>query len=280
MVLRDSRPRPLVQIIGLSKSYEQRRWISRTHFQVPALDNVDLEIPRGRTVALVGESGSGKSTLALCLVRLETADRGQVWFGGHDLLRLTRGELLPFRRQMQLILQDSATAFNPRFTAAEIIEEPLLIQGWGSKPDRRQRALALMEHVQLLPRWASRRPSEFSGGQRQRLAIARALAVEPKFLILDEAFSGLDLSIQAQIANLLIELQQAGSLTYLLISHDLGLAAQLADEVAVMLQGKIVERGAATDVFRNPGHQHTRALLDSLPVLEPVSGSGSRLGTP
>ena len=266
-------PEPLVRVQGLSKRYLQRRWFSREKFLVQALDNVELTIARGCTLALVGESGSGKSTLARCLARLEEPSSGEIWYEGRNLLDLSPQQLLPFRRQIQLIFQDPASALNPRLSAVEIVAEPLAIQQCGTKKERHQRALELMEQVGLPPQWGDRLPLEFSGGQRQRLAIARALALEPKFLVLDEALSGLDLSLQAQIVNLLLELQALHSLTYLYISHDLSLVGHIADEVAVMHQGKIVERARTSELFSHPQHPQTRALLAAIPMLEPGAHS-------
>lgn len=259
---------PLVRVRGLSKRYLQRRWFSREKFLVLALNNVDLTIPSGRILALVGESGSGKSTLARCIARLEQPSSGEVWFDGQDLFALNPRKLLPLRRQIQLIFQDPAAALNPRLSAIEIVAEPLAIHQDGTKKERHRRALELMEQVGLSRQWGDKVPLEFSGGQRQRLAIARALALEPKFLVLDEALSGLDLSIQAQIVNLLLELQAQYSLTYLYISHDLNLVRHFADEITVMYQGKIVERARTSQLFANPQHPHSRALLAAIPVLE------------
>jgi ABC-type oligopeptide transport system ATPase subunit len=230
---------------------------------------VDLTIYPGATYALVGESGSGKSTLGRCLALLEEPSSGEIWFEGKSLLALSGREMTSVRTQIQLIFQDPATALNPRLCAAEIVEEPLRIQRRGTRDEQRERALTLMEQVGLSRRSATRSPLEFSGGQRQRLAIARALTLEPKLLILDEALSGLDLSIQAQIVNLLLELQDSRWLAYLYISHDLSLVAHLADEVAVMHQGKIVERGKPAELFGRPKHPHTCALLAAMPVAAP-----------
>jgi len=261
-----SEPAALVRAQGLSKCYVQRRRFSRKVFVVSALDNLDLSIQAGRTLAVVGPSGSGKSTLGRCLARLEEPGSGEIWFGDKNLLTLTARELLPVREQIQLVFQGPAATFNPRFSAVQIVAEPLAIQGRGSRQDRRRRAQELMDQVGLPSVCRERPPLELSGGQRQRLAIARALTLEPKFLILDEALSGLDLSIQAQIVNLLLELQELYCLTYLFISHDLGMVAHIADEVAVMHRGRIVERAATLDLFSNARHPLTRALLTSLPA--------------
>ena len=261
---------PLVRVCGLTKRYVGR---GRRPQVVEALAGIDLTIARGSDLALVGQSGSGKSTLARCLARLEEPTSGRIWFEGADLLARHGRQLLPYRQRMQLILQDSATALDPRLTAAEIVGEPLDILGRGDGRERRRSALELMETVGLPAAYAGRRPLELSGGQRQRLAIARALAVKPQLLILDEAFAGLDASIQAQVARLLRELQGRQGLTYLYISHDLALMSLLADEVAIMLEGRIVERGAVGRIFADPCHPHTRALLAALPTLPAAAGS-------
>ena len=261
---------PLVRVSVLTKRYVGR---GRHPQIVQALAGIDLTIARGSDLALVGQSGSGKSTLARCLARLEEPTSGRIWFEGADLLARHGRQLLPYRQRMQLILQDSATALDPRLSAAEIVAEPLDILGRGDGRERRRSALELMETVGLPAAYAGRRPLELSGGQRQRLAIARALAVKPQLLILDEAFAGLDASIQAQVARLLRELQGRQGLTYLYISHDLALMSLLADEVAIMFEGRIVERGAVARIFADPGHPHTRALLAALPTLPAAAGS-------
>jgi len=255
---------PLVRVRGLTRRYAGR---GRHRAPVQALAGVDLEVERGSDLAVVGQSGSGKSTLARCLARLEEPTSGQIWFEGVDLLALRGRRLLPYRERMQLILQDSATALDPRLGALDIVAEPLDVLGRGGRRERRARALELMEAVGLPADWANRRPLELSGGQRQRLAIARALAVEPRLLILDEAFAGLDASIQAQMANLLRDLKARHGLTYLYISHDLALMAVLADEVAIMFEGRVVEHGAVGRIFAEPGHAHTRALIAAVPSL-------------
>jgi ABC-type glutathione transport system ATPase component len=224
----------LVKARALCKRYVQRAPFSRKKFVIDALTDLDLEIAPGCLTALVGESGSGKSTLASCLGMLEKPDRGEIWFEGSKISLANSRELTALRPKIQMVFQDSAGALNPRFSAAQIIEEPLEIQGRESGPRLRARACELMEEVGLSPDAANRFPLEFSGGQRQRLAIARAIALKPIFLILDESLSGLDLATQAQILNLLLDLQTSHSLTYLLISHDLSLVGQVADFVAVM----------------------------------------------
>jgi peptide/nickel transport system ATP-binding protein len=261
---------PLVRVQHLSKQYVQRRPLTRAKFTVQALDDANLTIRRGTTLALIGESGSGKSTLARCLALLEKPSGGAIWFAGENLLELNTKDLSKFHRRIQLIFQDPTSALNPRLSAAEIVAEPLTIQREGTKISRRQRALELMEQVGLSARWEHKRPLEFSGGQRQRLAIARALALEPQLLVLDEALSSLDLANQEMLLELLADLQAAHSLTYLHISHDLRLVSRCADEVAVMNERTIVERKSAAELFANPEHPYTRELLAAMPSLESI----------
>jgi peptide/nickel transport system ATP-binding protein len=258
----------LMRARGLGKRYVQRTPFSQQSFAIEALVNVDFEITPGCLTALVGESGSGKSTLASCLAMLEKADSGEIWFEGSEISHWSKRKLAPLRPKIQLVFQDSAGALDPRFSAAQIIEEPLEIQRRESRPTLRARARELMEEVGLSPDWANRSPLQLSGGQRQRLAIARAIALKPSLLILDESLSGLDLSTQAQILNLLLDLKAARSLTVLLISHDLSLVGQVADLVAVMHQGRIVERGSARQVLASAQHPQTCKLLASVQVLE------------
>jgi len=224
---------------------------------------VEFEICAGQTLALVGRSGSGKSTVARCVTRLEKPDAGQIWLDGTDIAQLDSRALRTLRPTFQMVFQDAATAMNPRFSAAGVIEEPLVIQQVGDKSSRRARATELLQEVGLSQHWADRSVMDFSGGQRQRLAIARALALKPKLLVLDEALSGLDLSTEAQIANLLLDLQASHSLAYLLISHDLALVARLADTIAVMANGRIVEQGRTAEVMAKATHPETRALVES-----------------
>jgi ABC-type glutathione transport system ATPase component len=264
------RPEALVQIRHLSKFYVQRRSVTRSEFTIQALEDLNLTIRRGVTLALVGESGSGKSTLARCLAMLEQPSQGEIWYDGRNLLEIDRRERFQMRRQIQLIFQDPAMALNPRMTAVEIVAEPLLIQKIGSGKQRQEQALALMEQVGLPADAAEKRSLEFSGGQRQRLAIARALALEPRMLILDEALSSLDLANQEMILKLLADLQAARSLTYLHISHDLRLVSEFADEVAVIHERRIVEHKPAPELFANPVDPYTQELLFAMPSLETI----------
>ncbi len=254
-------PESLLRVIGLRKSYIRGAlWQKRT--PVAAVISADLEIAPGQTLALVGESGSGKSTVARCVARIERPDAGQILMQGADIAQLSARALLPFRCRIQMVFQDAVTSMNPRFSAVEIIEEPMLIRRETVR-DRRSRARALMIEVGLSPDWMHRSILDFSGGQRQRLALARALTMRPQLLVLDEALTGLDVSTQAQIANLLLDLQTAHQLTYLLISHDLALVARLADVIGVMAEGRIVEAGHAQQIISNPTHPATRKLLAS-----------------
>lgn len=255
---------PFLQIRGLTKSFRARgswrnRW-ARKSPPLPVLRGIDLDLERGRTLALVGPSGSGKTTLARCLARFETPDSGKIALGGSVLSAVPRGRI-------QLIFQQPAASLNPRFTAEDIVSEPLVISKWGTKLSRRGKAIELMETVGLLAADSTKLSTEFSGGERQRLAIARALALEPALLILDESFSSLDLSLQAQIAELLLALQAGRGLTYILISHDFGLVDRLADDIAVMDHGIVVERGSAADVMADPRYPVTRQLVEANRVL-------------
>jgi len=265
-----NRIEPLLRVTGLSKQYVQRRTFSRTEFDVSAFQDVDLALFRGKTLALVGESGAGKSSLARCIALLERPNSGRIELEGADLLALDRKALFLFRRRMQMIFQDPASALNPGLSACEIIAEPLAIQREGTKLQRRERALQLMEQVGLDAKWERKLPFEFSGGQRQRLVIARALALKPNVLILDEALSNLDAPNQSLILELLAELQVSHSLAYLYISHDLSLVSRFADEVAVMYQGKIVEHKETRRLFAAPEHFHTRELLATVHSVESI----------
>jgi oligopeptide transport system ATP-binding protein len=254
--------RLLLSASNLNKTYNKRRWLSRgSDSAVVALQDVSLSLGRGQTLGIVGESGAGKSTLARCLACLDPPDSGEIRLEGRNLLGLTTPELRRARRHIQLIFQGSAASLNARFSALEIVSEPAVIAGLGTKAERHELALAMMESVGLPRGVANRRCTEFSGGQRQRLAIARALTLSPRILVLDESLADLDLLIQAQLINLLSDLQAKLSIGYVFISHDLRLAAHIADELAVMHSGRIVEKGRADQVSQHPGHPHTRELL-------------------
>jgi len=261
---------PLLRVSGLRKEYVQRSPFSRKKIAVNAFHDVSLTIFPGKTLAVVGESGAGKSSLARCIALLERPNSGTIELAGNNLLALSGQELFAMRREVQLIFQDPTSALNPRLTAGEIIAEPLLIQRKGTKSQRRARALQLMEQVGLDSAWERKRPLEFSGGQRQRLAIARALALGPQLLILDEALSNLDTANQTLILKLLAELQTAHALSFLHISHDLRLVSEFADEVAVMYEGTIVEWKSTRNLFASPEHSYTKELLASVRSVESI----------
>lgn len=260
----------LVRMRNLYKKYAQRSPFTRAKFTIHALNGADLTIRRGATLALVGKSGAGKSTLVNCLSLVEKPSAGEIWWNDTNLLSLSRRRLFSMKRHIQMIFQDTTSALNPGMTAAEIIEEPLAIQRSGTGDDRRRRVLVLMEEVGIPSKWVEKLPSEFSGGQRQRLAIARALALDPELLILDEALSNLDLANQEMILRLLRDLQVLRELTYVHVTHDLRMASDLADEIAVMDEGRVVEQKTAREVFAHPEHPYTQDLLAMAPSLESV----------
>ena len=237
---------------------------------VRAVDGVDLEIRRGETLGLVGESGCGKSTLARLITALLPVTAGRVVFDGQDITRLRGARLRRVRRRMQMIFQDPFASLDPRMTVGDILQEPLDNFAIGSGRDRRRRVQELLRLVGLNPNFTNRYPHEFSGGQRQRIGIARALAVNPSFIVCDEAVSALDVSIQAQIINLLQDLQKEFKLTYLFIAHDLAVVRHLSDRIAVMYLGKVVETADRADIYDRPQHPYTKALLSSIPVPDPI----------
>ena len=258
---------PLVRVENLVKHYSKKRLLGSGE-EVRAVDGVSFSIFRGTTLAIVGESGSGKSTLALCLACLERPTSGNIWFEETGLSGLMEKDRRVIHRQIQLIFQDPANSFNPRWSVLDILTEPFVVQGNLDGDEMKSSAYALLEQVGLSPQLGEKRPSELSGGQRQRLAIARALGLRPKLLILDESLSALDCSLQAQIANLLMELQTSLQMTYVFISHDLAMAAHLADEIAVMSRGQIVERGAPETILTHPESSISRELLAAVPRLD------------
>jgi peptide/nickel transport system ATP-binding protein len=260
MAERESNSQPVLRAEKLAKRFARRGFRGLAD-KVTAFEDVSLSLFAGKTLALVGESGSGKSTVAMCLACLERPTSGNIWFEGRDLATLEERELRKVRPQVQVVFQDPASSMNPRLTIGETVSEPLVIQGRFSREETRARAQALLERVGLQSEMMARKPAELSGGQRQRVAIARAVALEPKVLILDEALSALDCSVQAQIANLLIELQASEGLAYLFITHDLAMAENLADEVAVMDGGHVVECGPVGVLLRSPAHSVTRNLM-------------------
>ena len=256
----------LLQVVGLEKHYPIQRGIwQRRVGTVRAVDGVSFELEEGETLGLVGESGCGKTTLARTIVRLTTPTAGHVLFDGMDVHGLDRHPLRKLRSKMQMIFQDPYSSLNPRMKIGASIGEPLAEHTSSSRTERQERIRELMEIVGLDPSFSDRYPHEFSGGQRQRIGIARALALNPNLIVCDEPISALDVSIQGQIVNLLKDIQERFGLSYLFVSHDLGMVRHLCDRVAVMYLGKIAEIGSGQDLFRKPRHPYTKALLASLP---------------
>jgi len=244
--------------------------IQRTVGAVKAVDGLNFFIRRGETLGLVGESGCGKATTGRSILQLYKPTAGQVIFKGEDLTKMKRGHLRSMRRQMQIIFQDPYASLNPRMTVGAIVGEPLEIHHLASGKEKRERVQQLLRQVGLNPYFVNRYPHEFSGGQRQRIGVARALAVNPEFIVCDEPISALDVSIQAQIINLLEELQEEYNLTYLFIAHDLSVVRHISDRVAVMYLGKIVELADRDELYDNPKHPYTQALLSAVPIPDPV----------
>jgi ABC-type glutathione transport system ATPase component len=264
-------PAPLLAVQNVTLGYARRRVFAAQQAAVAALHDVSLDLYAGKTLALVGASGSGKSTLARCIVGLEKPSSGQILYDGENILALANTTPKRIGREIQLIFQDSASALNPALTVEEILREPLVIQEPGSPSHKKQaRIREVMESAQLPVKWLVRKPLELSGGQRQRVAIARSLVLRPRILILDEALSALDLSTQGQIANLLLDLQGSHELAYLLISHDLTLAASLAHEAAVISSGRIVLRGAPAILLTANLHSQAASLRPASPSRETI----------
>jgi oligopeptide transport system ATP-binding protein len=262
---------PLLVVDGLEKHFPVRSGflVERTTDWVKAVDGVSFSIEEGTTLGLVGESGSGKSTTGYCVLQLLKPTAGSVRFEGRELTELKGEQLRKMRREMQIVFQDPYSSLNPRMTVGDIVSEPMEVHGIGTRKTRRESVRRLLDVVGFDPGFTNRYPHEFSGGQRQRIGIARALALNPKLIVCDEPVSALDVSIQAQILNLLRDLQRDFGLTYLFIAHDLAVVRAMSDTIAVMNQGKLVETGPAEQVYTSPREEYTKALLTAVPVADP-----------
>ena len=261
----------LLEVTDLEKLFPVKRGllIERTVDHVHAVDGVSFQIGEGETLGLVGESGSGKSTTGYCVLQLLKPTNGSVKFMGKELTKLPRSELREMRKEMQIVFQDPYSSLNPRMTVGNIVAEPMLVHDQGTRRQREARVRDLLETVGFNPDFTNRYPHEFSGGQRQRIGVARALALSPKLIVCDEPVSALDVSIQAQILNLLKDLQRDLGLAYLFVAHDLAVVRTMSDRIAVMNKGKIVETGDAERIYKDPQDEYTRALLAAVPVPDP-----------
>jgi oligopeptide transport system ATP-binding protein len=267
----------LVEAVDLTKHFPVRSGAFRRGAKevVHAVDGVSLDVRRGETLGIVGESGCGKSTLGRMVVRLQRPTSGTVRFAGTDITSLSRRELRPFRREMQMIFQDPYASLNPRKRVGQILEDPFRIHRSGSAREIRKSVQQLLEVVGLSPDHVNRYPHEFSGGQRQRIGVARALALHPQLIVADEPVSALDVSIQAQVINLLDDLQDDFQLTYVFIAHDLGIVHHVSDRIAVMYLGVVVELGGSDELFTKPIHPYTEALLSAIPAIEAAEEGGA-----
>jgi oligopeptide/dipeptide ABC transporter ATP-binding protein len=262
---------PILRVEGLTKHFPINRGVfSRTVGHVRAVDGVSFDVAPGETLGLVGESGSGKTTVGRCILRLTTPTSGQILFGGRDVTAIPRAELLGLRRELQVVFQDPYSSLNPRLRVLDIVGEALSVHGIAKGANVERRVSALLERVGLSPSWIHRYPHEFSGGQRQRIGIARAIALAPKLIVCDEAVSALDVSIQAQVVNLLIELRREMNMAYLFIAHDLSVVRHVSHRIAAMYLGRLVEVAPSPRLFASPAHPYTRALLAAIPIADPA----------
>jgi len=262
---------PILSVTDLHKHFPIREGLlfDRKVGELKAVDGISFDIAAGETLGLVGESGSGKSTAGYCVLQLLKPTSGSIRFEGTELTTLGREEMRRVRREMQIVFQDPYSSLDPRMTVGDIVGEPLVVHGIGTRRDRTARIRELLDVVGFDPGFTNRYPHEFSGGQRQRIGIARALALSPKLIVCDEPVSALDVSIQAQILNLLKDLQRDFELTYLFIAHDLAVVRTMSDRIAVMTKGELVEIGPAEEVYTNPKHDYTKALLSAVPIPDP-----------
>lgn len=260
----------LVEVNNLKMYFKVgNSFLAKTKTCLKAVDGVSFYIKKGETLGLVGESGCGKTTVGRCITRLYRQTSGSIVFRGTDISNMNEKDLSPYRRYMHMIFQDPYASLNPRMTVSDIISEPMLVHGIGNKRERHERVIELLNLVGLNSEHASRFPHEFSGGQRQRIGIARSLAVNPEFIVADEPISALDVSIQAQVVNLLEELQEKLRLTYLFIAHDLSMVKHISNRVGVMYLGKIVELTGSNELYKNPIHPYTKALMSAIPIPDP-----------
>ncbi len=269
---------PLIQVKNLKKSFPTKKSLfGRTLQEVKAVDDVSFDINRGETFGLVGESGSGKSTTGRSIIRLYDVSDGEILFDGHNLAHYNERHMKPFRRRMQAIFQDPYSSLNPALTVTELIGEPLAIHGVHSAKDRKEVIVDLLEKVGLKKEHADRYPYEFSGGQRQRISIARALSVKPEFVLCDEPISALDVSVQAQVVNMLEDIQTELGLTYLFIAHDLSMVRHISDRIGVMYLGSLAEIAESDELYEHPAHPYTQVLLSAIPVPDPRAAKRDRI---
>ena len=264
-----SKEKPLIEVVGLKTYFHNNGGLFGKSSVVKAVDDVSFKVYPGETVGLVGESGSGKTTVGRTMLKLIPAEDGQVFFNGVDIMQMSPREMRPLRKEMQMIFQDPASSLNPRMTVSSIVSEPLKLHFNLTRSQRMKRVAELLEMSGLSPAYINRYPHEFSGGQRQRIGIARALATEPKFIICDEPVSALDVSIQAQILNLLSDLQEQLGLSYLFVAHNLAVVEHFVDRLCVMYRGKIVEAADRDTLYGNPKHDYTKMLLSAVPSADP-----------